>query len=386
MRDIQQIDRALSELTCRQRRRRRLLFSGSQGAHTILDGQLLLSFASNDYLGLANHPALRMAMIEAVEKFGVGAGASHLLTGHHECHHQLECALADFVEQPSVLLFSTGYMANLAVLTSLLGRNDDLFSDKLNHASLVDGAVLCRSHHYRYRHGDMDHLESLLRASTARTKVVATDAVFSMDGDVAPVLELISLAERYEAWLLLDDAHGFGVLGAEGRGILSYIGAPSSERVIYMATLGKAAGVSGAFVAGPPSLVDWLVNTARTYIYTTAMPPALAAATMASLKLVKEDSWRRERLSRHIERLKQAAENMSWKWLASKTPIQPVLVGKDANAVHLSEALLEKGILVPAIRPPTVPEGGARLRISLSAGHADEDLDRLIAVFNQVKP
>lgn len=378
MRDINEIETALSGLAQRQRLRERQVLSGQQGSHVVLDGQSLLSFASNDYLGLAGHPKLRQAVIEAVAQEGVGACASHLLTGHHERHQAAEIALAEFTGLNAALLMSTGYMANLSVITSLSGRKAEIFADKLNHASLVDAALLSRARHRRYRHLDMNHLEDLLKTSVARTKLIATDTVFSMDGHLAPLSELVALSERYEAWLYLDDAHGFGVLGSVGQGILDQVDQPS-ERIIYMATLGKAAGVSGAFVAGHRTVIDWLVNTARPYVYTTAMPPSLSAGVMASLDIIRNEGWRRERLLRHISRLKAASGAWRWRSPSPNAPIQPLLVGEDREALNLSLSLLNRGILIPAIRPPTVPEGGARLRISLSAAHEDTDVDRLIA-------
>lgn len=361
--------------------RRRRMLESPQGAQVRVDGEALLSFCSNDYLGLANHPALVQAACEGAQRLGIGAGASHLVTGHASVHHELEQSLAEFTGLPAALLFSTGYMANLGVVTALLGRNDAVFSDKLNHASLNDAALLSRAKMLRYPHADLVALERQLAASTARRKVVVSDGVFSMDGDIAPVPGLLALCERYDAWLLLDDAHGFGVLGKTGRGILEHFSsalAPRASRIIYMATLGKAAGVFGAFVAGASELIAWLVQAARSYVYTTAAPPLLAVALQESLRLVESESWRRERLAELVGMLRQGLKLARWQLMPSETPIQPLLIGSSLEAVRVSEALHGLGILVPAIRPPTVPRGTARLRITLSAAHEVADVQRLI--------
>ena len=370
--------------------RHRRMLEGPQGVRVQMDGADLLSFCSNDYLGLANHPALIEAACQGAEQFGVGAGASHLVSGHTLAHHQLEEALAAFSGLPAALLFSSGYMANLGVVTALLGRNDAIFSDKLNHASLNDAALLSRAQFKRYAHLDLVMLESQLAASKAPRKLVASDAVFSMDGDLAPVPELLALCEKYDAWLLLDDAHGFGVLGSTGRGILEHFSSPltphpSLSRLIYMATLGKAAGVSGAFVAGAQELIDGLVQNARTYIYTTATPPMLASALQASLRIISEEGWRRERLTQLIAQLRHGLKLQRWQLMPSETPIQPLLIGSSKEAMEVSQALQQKGILVPAIRPPTVPQGTARLRISLSAAHCREDVERLLDALHQLE-
>ncbi len=340
-------------------------------------GHDYLAFASNDYLGLANHPALAEAVTQAARRYGVGSGASHLIVGHGHAHDTLEQELADFVGLPRALLFSTGYMANLGVVSALVGRQDEVFADKLNHASLNDAVVLSRARMRRYPHADMGVLERLLAQSDAPRKLVVTDGVFSMDGDVAPMAELLALCERHGAFLLVDDAHGFGVLGEGGRGILNHF-ALASPRIIYMATLGKAVGVMGAFVAGDADCVETLIQRARTYIYTTALPPLVAAAVSASLAIVREDDWRRDRLATLIQRLRQGLAAGRWRLLPSTTPIQPLLVGGNREALELSEALRAHGLLVPAIRPPTVPRDSARLRISLSAAHTLNDIDRLV--------
>lgn len=375
--------------------RQRRMLEGPQGARVQMDGADLLSFCSNDYLGLANHPALIEAACQGAEQFGVGAGASHLVSGHTLAHHQLEESLAAFAGCTAALLFSTGYMANLGVVTALLGRNDAIFADKLNHASLNDAALLSRASFMRYAHLDLAALESQLAASKARRKLVASDAVFSMDGDLAPVPELLALCEKYNAWLLLDDAHGFGVLGKTGRGILEHFSmlldpltphpSPLTSRIIYMATLGKAAGVSGAFVAGAQELIDGLVQNARTYIYTTATPPMLASALQASLRIISAEVWRRERLIQLIAQLRHGLKLQRWQLMPSETPIQPLLIGSSKEATAASQALQQKRILVPAIRPPTVPQGTARLRISLSAAHCREDVEQLLDALHQLE-
>jgi 8-amino-7-oxononanoate synthase len=357
--------------------RKRRLLETAQTANITVDGEQVLSFCSNDYLGLANHPKLIAAMQDGATKSGVGSGASHLITGHHQYHQQLEEALAVFVQLPAALLFSTGYMANLGVVGALAGRGDEIFADKLNHASLNDAAVLSRAELHRYPHNDLVALEGMLKASKAPRKLVMADAVFSMDGDLAPVPELLALCEQYNAWLLLDDAHGFGVLGEQGRGALSHFNV-SSPRIIYMATLGKAAGVFGAFIAGDAVLIEYLLQQARTYIYTTASPPALSATVMAALEIIEQDDARRAHLKQLIDYLKSNLHLKNWRLAKSQTAIQPLIIGSNEAALGLSEYLLTLGILVPAIRPPTVPKGSARLRISLSAAHTLEDVERLI--------
>ena len=357
--------------------RKRRLLQSPQDAHLQADGQHLLSFASNDYLGLANHPDLILALQNAAAEAGVGGGASHLITGHHQLHHDAEQALASFVGLPAGLLFSTGYMANMGVVAALLGRNDAIFADKLNHASLNDAAVLSRAELNRYAHQDLAQLEKMLATSAAPRKLVIVDAVFSMDGDIAPVPELLQLCEQYDAYLLLDDAHGFGVLGHQGRGILSHFNM-ASPRIIYMATLGKAAGVAGAFVAGDETIIEYLIQSAKTYIYTTASPPALAAALVTAVDVMQKDEARHQHLRNLIAYFKENLSLKKWHLMPSDTAIQPIVVGSNEAALGLSEYLLELGILVPAIRPPTVPKNTARLRISLSAAHRLDDVKLLI--------
>ena len=364
--------------------RHRLTLEGSQGAHVSIAGQNYLSFCSNDYLGLANHPELIEAVCEGAHQYGVGAGASHLIIGHHTSHHKLEEMLANFTGFPRALLFSSGYMANAGVVTALVGRGDEIYSDKLNHASLNDAAMLSHAKWIRYPHLDLAILEQRLSVSQANCKLVITDAVFSMDGDIAPATELLALCEKYNAWLLLDDAHGFGVLGNQGRGIVSHFNF-SSPRIIYMATLGKAAGVSGAFVAGQEVVIETLIQYARSYIYTTAMPPLLSYTLLKSLVLIKREGWRRRKLIQLTDHLKKELQLLRWNLLPSDTPIQPVIIGGNSEVMQIRNALQERGILIPAIRPPTVPKNSARLRISLSAAHSTKDIERLAAALRELE-
>jgi 8-amino-7-oxononanoate synthase len=347
-----------------------------------VDGREFVAFCSNDYLGLAAHPELIEAARAGAARYGVGAGASHLILGHSTAHHELEQRLAAFTSLPRALLFSTGYLANIGVVTALLGREDAVFADRLNHASLNDAALLARAQFKRYPHLDLAALERLLAASRARRKLVVTDAVFSMDGDIAPVPDLVALCERHDAWLLLDDAHGFGVLGREGRGVLSHFEV-HSPRVIYMATLGKAAGVSGAFVAGEAEVVETLIQRARAYIYTTAAPALLSVALLKSLELIRDGDSRRLHLQALVALLRERLKPGRWRLLPSQTAIQPLVIGSNDEAVSVSESLARDRLLVPAIRPPTVPRGTARLRISLSAAHSFEDIERLAAALNK---
>ena len=365
-------------------KRHRRILESPQGAHVVVDGREVVAFGSNDYLGLAGDPRLAAAAREGAARYGVGAGASHLILGHAAAHHALEESLAQFVRLPRALLFSTGYMANIGIVTAIAGRDDAVFADKLNHASLNDAVLLSRADFRRYPHRDLATLEDMLAASQARRKLVVSDAVFSMGGDIAPVHALLRLCERYDAWLVLDDAHGFGVLGSTGGGVLQHYGV-ASERIVYMATLGKAAGVFGAFVAGQPALIEILVQRARPYIYTTAMPPLLAHTLLAGLEIIAAETWRRELLAQLIARLKRDVAGLRWRLLPSDTAIQPLMIGANDEAVRVSEQLAQRGLLVPAIRPPTVPEGTARLRISLSAAHSEQDVAQLVEALLEVE-
>jgi len=374
---LTRLQQGLAALRTNHLERRRLLLDGAQGAHVTINGQRVISFCSNDYLGLAADPALIRAAHAALDQCGVGAGAAHLITGHHRFHHDFESAFSSYIGKPAALLFSTGYMANLAVITALVGRHGEIFADKLNHASLVDAAQLSGARFSRYRHNNLAQLESQLADSTVQGKLIVSDLVFSMDGDLAPVDALLDLAERFDAWLYLDDAHGFGVLNG-GRGGLTER-ARSSDRVIYLATLGKAAGVSGAVVAAHASVIDWLIQKARPYIYTTASPPLLAACLLESLRQIEAGDARRERLRAHVAQLRQGLADLKRGVLMpSDTPIQPLVIGANADAVHLSKDLLQRGLMVPAIRTPTVPADTARLRITLSAAHSADDIAQLV--------
>ena len=365
--------------------RRRRTVDSPQGARLAVDGRDVLQFGSNDYLGLAADPRLIAAAQRGAARFGVGAGASHLVSGHFLAHEALERELADWVApcaDARALLFSTGYLANLAIVTALCGRSDTVFGDRLNHACLNDAALLSRAEFVRYRHGDLVELSRSLAESRAKRKLIATDAVFSMDGDIAPLPRLLELADAHDAWLVVDDAHGFGVTG-EGRGTLAHFGL-RSERIIYMGTLGKAAGVAGAFVAAHPAVVETLLQTARSYVFTTASPPLLACALQQSLAIIRGEPERRERLFALIDRFRAGAARLPWRVLPSETPIQPLIIGENAETLRVSEALWERGLWVPAIRPPTVPRGSARLRITLSAAHSETDVDALLAAMSEV--
>ena len=365
--------------------RTRRTLGSRQGARVVVDGVPVISFASNDYLGLAAEASIVEAAREGAALWGAGTGSSALICGHQAPHADLERELAAFVAPcagAKALLLSTGYLANLAILTALADRGDAIFADRLNHACLNDGALLSRAELVRYAHADVAALTARLAASKATRKLIATDAVFSMDGDLAPLPALLELAEAHDAWLVVDDAHGFGVLGS-GRGSLAHFGL-ASERIVYMGTLGKAAGVAGAFVAAHPAVIETIVQRARPYVYTTAAPALLACALRASLDAIRRDDGRRARLERSIARLRAGLAGLPWRLLPSATPIQALIVGDNQSALALSQALWERRILVPAIRPPTVPAGTARLRISLSASHSDADVDALLATLAEI--
>jgi 8-amino-7-oxononanoate synthase len=362
--------------------RTRRVIDGPPGPHPRVGGRALTAFCSNDYLGLAGHPALVSALKRAADAYGVGSGAAHLVTGHTRAHHALEEELADFLGRPRALLFSTGYMANLGVISALAGRGDQVFEDRLNHASLLDGALLSRARLRRYPHGDPEGLMRMAPGEGAR--LIATDGVFSMDGDLAPLPALAEIAGRAGAALLVDDAHGIGVLGREGRGSLEHFDLDAERVPILMGTLGKALGTFGAFVAGSEALIETLIQRARSYVYTTATPPAVAEATRASLSLLRREGWRRQRLVELIGRFRLGAEALGLPLIPSFTPIQPIVAGSARRALAWSRFLEERGILVSAIRPPTVPEGSARLRITLSAAHGDSDLERLLTALAEL--
>lgn len=374
---MQDLDKALAARKQEQLYRTRLTLEGPQDVVVRIDGCDYLSFCSNDYLGLASHPKVIAALQEGADRFGVGSGAAHLITGHSYAHQALEEALAEFTGRPRALLFSTGYMANLGVVGALTGRGDSVIEDRLNHASLLDAARLSGARLVRYAHADMQSLERKLSAGTGQ-RLLASDAVFSMDGDCAPLRDMQVLADRHAAWLLVDDAHGFGVLGEQGRGwCVDQLGA-GRDGVVLMATLGKALGTSGAFVAASEPVIETLIQQARTFIYTTAAPPAIAWATLKALALLQRDTSLRERLLRNIAYFRERAFAVDLPMMPSASAIQPLLVGDTSRAVALSDALRRRGLLVSAIRPPTVARGAARLRITLSARHSIEQLDRLV--------
>lgn len=369
-------DSELASLAERHLRRTRRIVSGPQAPLLTVDGRQYLSFCSNDYLGLANHPTLLAAAREGLSEYGLGAAASALISGHSSAHEALEQELAAFVGMPRALSFGNGYMANIGCISALVGAGDSVFSDRLNHASLIDGARLSRAEIKVYPHGDSATLATLLAACNSPHKLVITDAVFSMDGDIAPLPALLALCEQHQAWLLVDDAHGLGVLGPHGSGSLQHFGL-NAQRLIYMGTLGKAVGVAGAFVAGSDSLIAWLLQHARTYMFSTANPAMLACAVSASLKLIAAGDWRRQQLSALGIQLRSALADLPWRLLPSMTAIHPLLIGDNQTARALMEHLRAQAIWVPAICPPTVPEGTARLRISLSAMHTSAHIAQL---------
>lgn len=373
----------LETLKARSLYRLRRLVDGPQGAELMSDGARYLNFSSNDYLGLAGHPALCAAARCALDQYGLGSGAAHLVTGHTRAHAALEEELAEFLQRPRVLLFSTGYMANLGVASALLTRGDRVLEDRLNHASLLDAGLLCGARFSRYAHADVHALQQQL-APRARRTLVMTDGVFSMDGDIAPLPELARTAEATGAFLMVDDAHGFGVLGKHGRGSLEHFDLGMAQVPVLMGTLGKALGTFGAFVAGSEALIEALIQYARTYIYTTAPPACLAEATRAALKLAQTENWRREHLVRLIQRFRAGAVKLKLPIMDSITAIQPLRVGKSEQALAISERLRAHGILAVAIRPPTVSTGSSRLRITLTAAHSEQHIDRLLIALEQV--
>jgi 8-amino-7-oxononanoate synthase len=360
--------------------RTRRTLTSPQGPEVVVDGRPMLGFCSNDYLGLAADPRLAAAMGRGMREYGTGSGAAHLVTGHSAPHEALERDLAEFLERPRALLFSTGYMANLGVMSALLGPGDTLWEDRLSHASLIDGGLLCRARFHRYAHGDVAGLARRLTASPAgRRLLVASDGVFSMDGDLAPLPGLARAVAAAGGWLLVDDAHGIGVLGAEGRGTLEHFGLGLEQVPILVGTLGKALGTFGAFVAGEEELIETLIQRARSFIYTTAPPPALALATREALRILRAEPWRRVYLGELVARFRAGCAALGLPLMSSTTPIQPLVAGDAVRALAWSRHLEGEGMLIPAIRPPTVPEGSARLRVTLSAAHSAAQVDRLLA-------
>jgi 8-amino-7-oxononanoate synthase len=377
----------LEEIAAAGLTRRRRVLESPCGRTATVDGREMLNFASNDYLGLAGNAEIAQAMADGALHWGAGSGASHLVSGHLAPHEALETEIAAFVGFPRALTFSTGYLANLAVTPTLAGRGSAVFADKLNHASLIDAMQLAKAQGAatrRYAHNDMAALEAMLAASSAPSKIIVSDAVFSMDGDLAPLPQLCVLAERYDAWLVIDDAHGFGVLGPQGQGSLAHYKLPYQPRLLLMGTLGKAAGVGGAFVAGSATAIEYLLQKGRSYIFTTAAPPAVACALSASLTIIGQDDARRANLFARIAQLRDGLNDLPWRLLPSATAIQPLIVGANDAAVQLASALWDKGLWLPAIRPPTVPPGTARLRISVSAAHSAADIGLLIDTLKEL--
>ena len=365
--------------------RQRPLLETPQGPEVMVEGERLLAFCSNDYLGLANHPDVIAAMQQGAAKWGVGGGASHLVLGHSTPHHALEEALAEFTGRPRALLFSTGYMANLAAVTALVGQGDTVLEDRINHASLLDAGLLSGARFSRYLHNDAVSLANRLQKATGNTLVV-TDGVFSMDGDLADLPALCAAAKQKDAWVLVDDAHGFGPLGATGAGIVEHFGLGVEDVQVLVGTLGKAFGTAGAFVAGSEELIETLIQFARPYIYTTSQPPAVACATLKSLELLRTENWRREHLNKLIARFREGAAAIGLTLMDSATPIQPILIGDSARALRLSALLRARGLLITAIRPPTVPAGSARLRVTLSAAHSEAQLELLLQALAECWP
>ena len=374
MKDLQ---KELDERKAQHLYRSRRISEGPQQPKMVIDGKSVINFCSNDYLGLANHEDVKNAFIEGVKTYGAGSGAAHLVNGHSKAHHLLEEELAEFTGYPRALLFSTGYMANLGLAQALIGKGDSVLEDRLNHASLIDGGLLSGARFQRYAHNDVEQLEEKLKTAKSET-LVLTDGVFSMDGDIANIPALAQSCKKHSAWLMVDDAHGFGVLGEHGKGSLEHFQLTPNDVPIYMATLGKALGTSGAFIAGSEALIETLIQKARPYIYTTATPPAVAEATRASLNLIKTKPALRAHLNDNIHYFRDCARQSGIELTESQTAIQPLILGDEKRALAMSQALLNKGLLVTTIRPPTVPKGTARLRITLSAAHSRSQIDQLI--------
>ena len=368
----------LDKKKLQQRYRTHRITESPQQARMNIDGQSVINFSSNDYLGLANHPDVVHAFKIATNQYGVGTGSAHLISGHTKAHQQLEEALAEFTGREQALLFSTGYMANIGVLNALGERDDVIYADRLNHASLLDGALLSKAKTKRYQHNDMASLKRQMKGQQQGNAIIVSDGVFSMDGDIADVPHLAEVAKSHQAWLMIDDAHGFGTLGKTGAGLLQQQHLSQDDVPILMATLGKAVGTAGAFIAGSKTLIEYLIQTARSHIFTTAMPAAIAVATSTSLKIIEKETWRRDKLQQLIQRFKQGAKAQGISLMPSNTAIQPIMVGSSEQAVAMSQKLLASGLLVSAIRPPTVAMKTARLRVTLSTLHSDEMVDELL--------
>jgi 8-amino-7-oxononanoate synthase len=382
--DLKDLSTELQQRKAKHLYRSRRISDGPQLPEMIIDGRQVTSFCSNDYLGLANHPDVKAAFIQGIEQYGAGSGAAHLINGHSRAHHALEDELAEFSGYPRALLFSTGYMANLGLAQALVGKGDTVLEDRLNHASLLDGGLLSGARLMRYRHNTAEDLDAKLTTRSSGEKLVLSDGVFSMDGDIAEVPALVNACRKHDAWLMLDDAHGFGVLGDNGRGTLEHHGVSTADVPIYMATLGKALGTAGAFIAGSDALIETLIQQARPYIYTTASPPAVAEAARASLNMIKSQPDLRDRLNDNIRYFRSCCEQMDIGLTNSQTAIQPIIIGDTKSTLEISEQLLTQGLLITAIRPPTVPEGTARLRITLSAAHSHAHIDKLISTLDVI--
>lgn len=375
---------ALTERRAAKLYRSRRVLQSPQTPQVVVDGKQYTAFCSNDYLGLANHPDVVAAFQTAANSFGVGSGASHLVAGHSSEHHALEEELAAFTGRERALLFSTGYMANMGAITALVGQGDAIFEDRLNHASLLDGGLASGARFQRFLHNDLTNLQTRLDKTEAERKLIVVDGVFSMDGDCAPLPELAALAQKNNAWLMVDDAHGFGCLGKTGGGSAEHFGLTQDELPILMGTLGKAFGTFGAFIAGSENLIETLIQFSRSYIYTTAMPPAVAAATRVSLRLLQKEHWRRHHLQELIARFRAGAQQLGLQLLDSFSPIQPIIIGDEARALMIAEQLAERGILIIAIRPPTVAPGSSRLRVTFSAEHTLAQVDQLLNALSDI--
>lgn len=374
-----ELDARLDTLKQANLYRSRRVIESVQGRYLQVDGRKVVNFCSNDYLGLAHHPAVIASFKQASDRYGVGSGSAHLVCGHGREHHALEAELADFTGRESALLFSTGYMANLGVITALMGKKNTIYQDRLNHASLLDAGLMSGAKFKRYLHTDMRHLQQKMQTQSLGSAMIVSDGVFSMDGDYAPLEQLSVIAQQQSACLMIDDAHGFGVLGASGAGLVEQCQLNQQQVPILVGTLGKAFGTSGAFVAGSKILIETIIQRARAYIYTTALPPAIAAATRTSLQYIKQDHWRREKLKALISHFQHSAAQIDLALMPSKSAIQPIVLGSSQQAMQASDYLFQQGFWVSAIRPPTVPQGSARLRITLSALHNKQQIDQLLS-------
>ena len=375
---------ALDERRQQHLYRQRSNLNSRCAATIMVDGKSQHNFCSNDYLGLAGHPDIAKALQQGADKYGTGSGASHLISGHSQAHEQLEQELAEFTGRPRALLFSAGYMANMGVISALVGRRDLVLQDRLNHASLLDGGLLSRADLQRYKHANTEDLAARLSASNAERKLVVTDGVFSMDGDLPPLESMAVVTNQHQGWLMVDDAHGFGVLGKNGGGLIEALDLSIDQIPILVGTLGKAFGTFGAFVAGSEALIETLIQFSRSYIYTTALPPAVAVASSASLKILQAESWRREKLVSLVSRFRLGAKQIGLGLMDSQTPIQPVQINNDQRVMEINQQLRAKGFMVGAIRPPTVPAGSGRLRICLSATHTEDQIDQLLEALESV--